>query len=57
MGAYSGEGGYCKLSALTWGLIRAGGLIERRGLNRGFTVLNILIRGLSTNYAKRVLCR
>ena len=31
-------GAYCKLLVLTWGLIRAGGLIEGRGLNRGFTV-------------------
>ena len=38
MGAYSREGAYCKLLALTWELIQAGGLIEGRGLNRGFTV-------------------
>ena len=41
MGAYSGERAYCKLSALTWGLFRAGGLIKGRGLNRGFTVFSL----------------
>ena len=30
MGAYLGEGAYCKLLTLTWGFIRASG-----GLNRG----------------------
>ena len=42
MGAYSREGAYCKLSALTWGPIRAGDLlIEGMGLNRRFTVTSL----------------
>ena len=45
MGAYSGEGAYFKLLALTWGLIRVRGLIERRGLNRGFTIHGTLLSG------------
>ena len=45
MGAYSREGAYCKLLALTWGLIRARALIEGRGLNRGFTVLTYYNKG------------
>ena len=42
IGAYSREGAYSKALALTLRLIRAGGLIEGRGLNRGFTVVATL---------------
>ena len=46
-----GEGAFCKQLALTWGLIR-GDLIEERGLNRGFMVLNTLIT-FQSNYHLR----